>query len=416
MAAQTLGTGPAADDAYAEALTRAEALEAWDAERRVDLALDALGAVTDRARPLDTMSVGQRHRVRLACLLGASDDFLLLDEPTNHLDQSGLDFLTARLRERSGAVVLVSHDRALLADVAEDFLDLDPSSDGRPRRHGGGYAAHLDSRRAERARWEQAYAEQRAAYERLAADLDAARDRLTSGWRPPKGTGKHTRATRAAGLVQAVHRREQQLDAARLDVPPPPLRLTFPELPSGEGLLLAADEVAVVGRLAPTSWAVEANARLVVTGPNGAGKSTLLSVLAGREPDAGQVKCSEDVRVGHLAQETVLPADRRVEGLYADAAAADSPPLADLGLLRPEEATKRVGELSIGQQRRLDLALVLARRPHVLLLDELTNHLSAALVDELTDALRATYAAVVLATHDRQLLRDTTSWDHLALG
>ena len=82
--------------------------------------------------------------------------------------------------------------------------------------------------------------------------------------------------------------------------------------------------------------------------------------------------------------------------------------LAELGLLRPRETGKLVGELSLGQQRRLDLALVLATRPHVPLLDEPTNHLSIALVDELSDALGATRAAVVLSTHDRQLLRDVS--------
>jgi macrolide transport system ATP-binding/permease protein len=83
---------PTADDRYAAALDAATRLDAWDAERRVDVALDALGACTDRDRPLSTLSVGQCHRVRLACLLGAHHDVLLLDEPTNHLDADGPDF------------------------------------------------------------------------------------------------------------------------------------------------------------------------------------------------------------------------------------------------------------------------------------------------------------------------------------
>lgn len=122
---------------YAEALDTAEAVGAWDADRRVDLPLGSLGAVTDRSRPLASLSVGQRYRVRLACLLGASHDFLLLDEPTNHLDAAGLDFLTRQLRGHPGGVVLVSHDRALLSGVATTVLDLDPSRGGEPRVHGG---------------------------------------------------------------------------------------------------------------------------------------------------------------------------------------------------------------------------------------------------------------------------------------
>ncbi|WP_156365514.1 ATP-binding cassette domain-containing protein, partial [Sciscionella sediminilitoris] len=87
-----------------------------------------------------------------------------------------------------------------------------------------------------------------------------------------------------------------------------------------------------------------------------------------------------------------------------------------LGLLPRSAIGRPPGELSVGQRRRLDLALVLAARPHVLLLDEPTNHLSMSLVDELTEALAATPAAVVLASHDRQLLRDTASWPRLELS
>ncbi|CAM5697558.1 AAA family ATPase [Streptomyces purpurascens] len=89
--------------------------------------------------------------------------------------------------------------------------------------------------------------------------------------------------------------------------------------------------------------------------------------------------------------------------------------LGSLGLLTSRDTDKPVAELSMGQQRRLDLALALASRPHVLLLDEPTNHLSIALLDELTEALHSTQAAVVLATHDRQLRRDIATWPRLAL-
>ncbi|MFL1377520.1 MULTISPECIES: ATP-binding cassette domain-containing protein [unclassified Nocardiopsis] len=419
---------PAAETAYTDALAAAEALDAWDADRRVDLALENLGAVTDRTRPLEELSVGQRYRVRLAALLGAGHDFLLLDEPTNHLDAAGLDFLTTRLREHRNGVVLVSHDRALLSDVATTVLDLDPSADGRPRVYGGGFAGYQQGRRAERERWEEEYEQQQAEHTRLAQDLSQAQNRLISGWRPDKGTGKHARATRAGGLVRAVHRRRADLEAHAVTMPPPPLRFRMPDLPARSGVtLLEAERVSVAGRLHhPVDVHLESGDRLVVTGPNGAGKSTLLAVLAGLlEPTSGTVRTARRARVRLLSQESPHTETRRAHevfatrmeelvsrGVLAEGAAV---PLSALGLLSAADASRPVGELSMGQQRRLDLAMALAERPHVLLLDEPTNHLSIPLVEELTEGLGATAAAVVVATHDRRLRRDVAAWTHLPL-
>ncbi len=420
---------PGADDAYDAALHAAESLDAWDADRRVDVALEALGATTDRARPLATLSVGQRYRVRLACLLGADHDMLLLDEPTNHLDADGLAYLTERLRSHAGGVVLVSHDRALLADVVTTVLDLDPSEDGRPRTYGGGYEGYRTGRVAERERWVASYEAQRAERARLSADLQAAQDRLSTGWRPDKGTGKHTRATRAPSLVRQVNRRREALDAHAITAPEPPLALHVPELPVRAGVrLVRAEEAALDGRLrTPVTCAVESGDRLLLTGPNGSGKSTLLRLLAGElAPTAGEVRAARGVRIGWLHQESPVPSTLRAADAYAQhvgrlvssgrLAESESVPLSSLGLLDATDRARPVAQLSTGQQRRLDLALVLAARPHVLLLDEPTNHLSIALVDELTDALQTTRAAVVVATHDRQMLRDLAGWEHLVLG
>ncbi|MFE6385336.1 ABC-F family ATP-binding cassette domain-containing protein [Nocardiopsis dassonvillei] len=423
------GGDPQAAEEYTAALNAAEVLDAWDADRRVDLALENLGAVTDRSRPLAELSVGQRYRVRLACLLGASHDFLLLDEPTNHLDAAGLDFLTAQLRGHGNGVVLVSHDRALLSDVATTMLDLDPSRDGRPRVYGGGFAGYQEGRRAERERWAAEYELQRAEHARLTQDLSEAQNRLVSGWRPDKGTGKHQRATRAPGLVRSVHRRRDDLEAHAVTMPPPPLRFRMPELAALPGVtLVRADEVTVAGRLdQPVTLALDSGSRLVVTGANGAGKSTLLSVLAGRiEPTGGGVRTARTARVRLLTQESPRAGARRAREVFAAHLGrlvsegvlreSETVSLSSLGLLSSADVNKPLRELSMGQQRRLDLALALASRPHVLLLDEPTNHLSIALVDELTEGLGATGAAVVLATHDRQLQRDVASWDRLTLA
>lgn len=430
-AALAMADGDAAADArYAAALDAATRLDAWDAERRVDVALKALGACTDRERPLATLSVGQRYRVRLACLLGARHDVLLLDEPTNHLDADGLGFLTRRLREHDGGLAVVSHDRALLRDVANRFLDLDPSRDGKPRLYAGGYDAWQDARHRERQRWEQDHQEQRDEHRRLQDAVSTARDRLSTGWRPDKGTGKHQRQSRAPGVVQALKRQQDALEAHRIDVPQPPPALRWPDLTVRPGApQLRAHGVAVEGRLAgPVDLTLDGGDRLLVTGPNGAGKSTLLAVLAGSlEPTRGHVRAAEGARIVQVTQETArqdpgLTAHevhaRHVGRLVAGGALrdADAVPLGALGLLDSDAMRTPVGRMSQGQQRRLDLALALAGRPGLILLDEPTNHLSSALIDELTEALRDTSASVVVATHDRQLGRDLAHWPRLEVG
>lgn len=428
MAAITEGR-EGADGAYAAALDAATRLDAWDAERRVDVALAGLDACADRNRPLSTLSVGQRYRVRLACLLGAHYDLLMLDEPTNHLDADGLAFLTARLRQHSGGVVVVTHDRALLGDVAAEFLDLDPSEDGRPRLFAGGYAGWQDGRRRERERWGRDHEAQQAEHQRLADAVNEAQGRLSTGWRPEKGHGRHQRQSRAPGLVQALRRRQEALEEHRITVPEPPLPLRWPTLGTRPGLpILRCHGVTVTGRLhQPVTLTLDGGDRLLVTGPNGAGKSTLLAVMAqDLEPSTGEVRHLPRARVAYLGQEVPdWPATALAHDLYDQHVGrlrsvrhlsdTDPLPLVATNLLDKEALRTPVGRMSQGQQRRLNLALRLAERPDLLILDEPTNHLSAPLVEDLTAALIETPAAVVIATHDRQMLNDLSAWPTLPL-
>jgi macrolide transport system ATP-binding/permease protein len=414
-AAAALADDEQSADRYADALAMAERLEAWDAERRADLALAALQAPTEREKKLSELSVGQRYRVRLACVLAERADILLLDEPTNHLDASGMDYLTARLREHQGVVVLVSHDRMLLDEVCTALLDLDPNSDGEVRLHGGGYSSFKAAKIAERARWEQRYALESARDAELREEVEAAQARLITSWRPPKGAGRHKRATRAPSRMRNVARRLDELSGQRVPKPPAPLRFTAPELAAGpDEVLLSGSGLTLPGRLRPhPDIAVAAGGRLVVSGANGTGKSTLLAVLAGKlVPATGHVRHGERTRIGLLAQESDFPDDSVTPARLM----GDPEPLRELGLLPDVDLVRPVARLSTGQRRRLSLALLLLRAPHVLLLDEPTNHLSIALVDELTEALRETQAAVVVATHDRQLRRDLAAWPRLELN
>jgi macrolide transport system ATP-binding/permease protein len=171
--------------------------------------------------------------------------------------------------------------------------------------------------------------------------------------------------------------------------------------------LVSLRDVRVPGRLAVERLDVPATERLLVTGDNGAGKSTLLSVLAGRLAAEGEVRRRQGLTVGLLAQDTVFGRpDRTGRETYErllGAERAEAVPLGSLGLLHEADLDKPVGRLSVGQRRRLALALLVARPPELLLLDEPTNHLSPRLCDELEAALGTGPGAIVLASHDRWL-------------
>ena len=433
----------------AEIMARVEHLAAWDAERRADVALTRLGACRDLTRPLETLSVGERFRVRLACRLAGRADLLLLDEPTNHLDREGIAFLTRELVEWGGGVVIVTHDRQLLDDVATAILDLDPSIDGRPVLYGQpGYLSYRFAKNQALHRWRQRYRAERKRAAQLAERLDQSYEGLSDEWRPPKGSNKHRRGTRARIHVKAADRLVEKLEAEAVEIPPPPPTLHFPDLPSMEPTWGAGDPVVEVrnprvdggdGRpprldLPGQRIVVPAAGRLLVTGANGAGKSTLLGALAGTVPlDRGYRTALSRARLGVVSQEGVHRTGSPTEdghvptgfdeyaALALDllATGALDPsyvvPVAMLGVLSEEDLDRPVSELSVGQRRRFDLACALLAAPHVLLLDEPTNHLSIDLVDDLTQALRSTSAAVVVATHDRRMQDDLHDWPRLDL-
>jgi len=422
--------------ALTEALAAVERLAAWDVDRRVDEALTRFGAPRDPARRLDTLSVGEAYRARLACHVAERADVLLLDEPTNHLDVGGIEYLTARLQEWPGVVVIVTHDRRLLDDVMTAILDLDPSVDGRPVLYGATrYATYRFAKDQALRRWRARYSQERKRAARLAQRLDESYEGLSDEWRPEKGSQKHRRATRARIHVKAADRLVQRLEAEAVEVPVPPPALAFPDLPSlpagyEGGPLLELRAPRVAGRLDLPGVRVELPpaGRLLVTGPNGSGKSTLLAALTGRVPlDRGHRSVAPGTRTGVLVQDDDDPARLRSTGFDAaarraldllEAGALDPAqvlPVAALGLLEAEDLERPLGELSVGQRRRFELAAALVAAPHVLVLDEPTNHLSIALVDELTEALRLTSAAVVVATHDRAMRADLADWPAVEL-
>lgn len=406
-------------DAYGVRLEQAQAREAWDADRRATLVLDGIGlGALAHDRTLGSLSGGQRGRLALAALLVRQPTALLLDEPTNHLDDEAAAFLEERLRALPGAVVLASHDRAFLDAVCTDLVDLDPALDG-PVRYGGNYTAYLAGKRAARERWERRRAEEQEelAALRVSTELTAHRVAPDRGRRDNEKMGYGRRGNRVqhqiSRRVRNAARRLDELERGQVGEPPPPLRFVSTALASpaeeGEGPLVSLTEVAVPGRLAPVSAEVPETDRLLVTGGNGAGKSTLLAVLAGRLDPEGEVRRRPGLTVGQLAQDTVFDRPERSARLTYELTLGDeraeAVPLDSLGLLHAADLDKPVGALSVGQRRRLALALLVAMPPQLLLLDEPTNHLSPSLCDELEEALHTGPGAIVVASHDRWLRR-----------
>ncbi|MFI6808738.1 ABC-F family ATP-binding cassette domain-containing protein [Streptomyces luteogriseus] len=407
-------------DAYGRRLECAQDRESWDADRRAALVLDGLGlGAFGQDRTLGSLSGGQRGRLALAALLVRRPPALLLDEPTNHLDDSAAAFLEEQLRGLSGVVVLASHDRAFLDAVCTDLVDLDPAVDG-PVRYGGNYSAYLGEKRAERERWERRYAEeqQELAELRHSAGVTALRVAPDRGPRDNEKMGYGHRAGRVQSQisrrVRNAARRLEELERTRVAEPPRPLRFAAGELAAraeeGDRPLVCLRDVRVAGRLALDDLEVAAADRLLITGGNGAGKSTLLAVLAGRLPAEGEVHRQPGLTVGVLTQDTGFERlDRTVRDTYELSVGperAEKVPIGSLGLMHEADLAKPVGHLSVGQRRRLALALLVARPSQLLLLDEPTNHLSPRLCDELEEALgTGGPGAIVVASHDRWLRR-----------
>jgi macrolide transport system ATP-binding/permease protein len=424
--AALVGT-PEGDAAYEHALERALAHDAWDADRRATLAAARLGLDDlDPARVVGTLSGGQRTRLALATIMTTRPTCLLLDEPTNHLDDDAIEVLTGFLKDLPGVVVLASHDRVLLDDVCTDLVDLDAGELGTDgsggKRFGGGWSDYEAARADARRRWEQTYVEQQEEIARLRAATRIGTSAIAHDRGPTDGD-KYIYSFKGGRVDQTLARRKKDAQR-RLDVaereqvrkPPAPLRFRGDLTAGASGRLVQVRDLEVAGRLRAPRLDLAAGEHLLLTGPNGSGKSTLLGVLSRRlAPTSGRADVTAQ-RVRELTQDPeVSDPSRSALATYDDAVRdlAGAPALRDLGLLHPRDHRTPVGSLSVGQRRRLGLAVAIAAAPDLLLLDEPTNHVSLALAGELEEALATSPGGVVLASHDRWLRR---RWEGPELG
>ena len=421
-AARLAQAAPGADDDYAVALDRYLALGGPDLDVRAQVVCADLGLAADRLDvEVGRLSGGQAARAALAAILLTRVDVLLLDEPTNDLDFAGLDRLERFLIETAGGLVVVSHDRAFLANTVERVLELDEQRRSATE-FGGGWLGYLEARAVVRRHAEEAHAGYEAESGRLAARAAVQRQWAVSGARKAK---KHPPDNDKALRGFRVNRTEKQAAKVRiteramerLEVVDKPWEGWDLHMELGmsarSGKVVARLVGAVVERgsfrLGPLDLEVSWAERIAVLGPNGSGKTTLLGALLGEVPlTEGHQEVGPGVVVGRLDQgrrrfaagETLLRGFTDLSGLRPEPARSL---LAKFGLAAGD-VERTAGSLSPGERTRAGLALIMASGANCLVLDEPTNHLDLPAIEQLEQALETYDGTLLLVTHDRRLL------------
>ncbi|GAA3942780.1 ABC-F family ATP-binding cassette domain-containing protein [Microbacterium soli] len=388
----------------------------WAGDARARDVIAGLVADLDWDASVAALSGGQRRRVALASLLTGDWDVLVLDEPTNHLDVEAITWLAGHLKTRwartAGALLVVTHDRWFLDEVCTTTWEV---HDRTVEPFEGGYAAYI-LQRVER--------------DRMAAAAEAKRQNLARKELAWLRRGAPARTSKPKFRIDAAN-------ALIADVPPIRDSVSLRSLAVsrlGKDVVDLLDAgVSYDGRavLEDVEWRIAPGERTGILGVNGAGKSTLLGLVAGTvQPTAGRVKRGKTVQVRTLTQRideleahwddpvrTVIGGLRTSYTFGSGSTATELTPgqlLERLGFSSAQLST-RVKELSGGQQRRLQLLLVLLDQPNVLILDEPTNDMDTDMLAAIEDLLDSWPGTLLVVSHDRYFLERVTDQQYAIL-
>jgi ATP-binding cassette ChvD family protein len=383
-------------DEMAKLQDEIEAQNLWDLDAQVEQALDALRCPPGEAE-VTKLSGGEKRRVALTKLLLAKPDILLLDEPTNHLDAESVAWLERYLKEYTGCVILVTHDRYFLDNITEWTLELDRGQ-GVPYK--GNYSSWLEQKAK---RLEVEKGQEEAKQRTLKRELEWIRS-------SPKARQAKSKARIQAYEKLAEEAGREETGKAQIQIPPGPrLGGLVVEV---EGLSKAFGDSLLIDDL---SFKLPPGGIVGVIGPNGAGKTTLFKMLTGQEkPDGGSIRLGDSVKLGYVDQSRGHLNDKKtvweeISGGLDIMKLGDKmemPSRAYVGWFnfKGADQQKKVGLLSGGERNRVHLAKMLKEGGNLLLLDEPTNDLDTETLSALEAALEDFAGCAVVISHDRFFL------------
>lgn len=373
--------------------------------------------------PLSALSGGQKTRLSLARILLTNPRLLLLDEPTNHLDFEMLEWLETWLQHSRCAVLVVSHDRTFLDNVAQTILELDPVTHSL-KAYPGNYSDYLEQKEAENAKQWQAYSDQQSQIRELTKASRRVRAIATfsKGGKSdtPDKFAKAFFANRSLATVKRAKnieaRVEKLLNEDHIDKPRSSwqMKMDFVSAPeSGRDVLLLESLSIGYGQtiiLSDLNAVLRYGERAALVGPNGCGKTTLLRTAAGRLPAiTGRCRLGANVIPGYITQEQeeLTPGLDALSTFQRSASMNETESRAFLHkyLFSGDDVFTPVGSLSYGQRARLALACLVARGCNFLLLDEPLNHLDLPSQAQFEHALADFEGTILTVVHDRYFIQ-----------
>lgn len=378
-----------------EVQEKLDALDAWDLDSRLEMAMDALRCPPG-STPVKILSGGEKRRVALCRLLLQKPDILLLDEPTNHLDAESVAWLEHHLQQYAGTIIAVTHDRYFLDNVAGWILELDRGQ-GIPWK--GNYSSWLEQKQAKLQQEEKTVSERRKTLQR---ELE---------WIRMSPKGRHAKSKARISSYEALLGQEGEKRTKDLEIyiPPGPrlgnLVIETQDVCKGYNNQLLVENM---------TFSLPPGGIIGIIGPNGAGKTTLFRMVVGQEkPDSGTIRTGETVKLAYVDQSRdILNPDKSIWEVISDG--RDTIILGNREInsrayvarfnFSGTDQQKKVGLLSGGERNRVHLARILKEGANVLLLDEPTNDLDVNTMRALEEALENFGGCAVVISHDRWFL------------